>query len=551
MDANAWKAKGNEHFSAQRFPEAVEAFGKAIELDGANHVLFSNRSAAYASLKNYEAAKADAEKCVSLKPDWSKGYARLGAALHGLEMYEEAIGAYEQGLGLDATNDTLLSGLKSVQDDAAAAKKSDENASPFSQMFNASTMGKIAANPKLSPFLGEPDYVQKITTIVQNPALAQAFMSDKRIMTTVLILSGIDPDILGGGGAKAEPAAPAPKPAAEKPKPKSADPKKDLPPAMRLKEEGNALYKARDFEGALAKYKAAFAEDPENSTFLLNMTAVYFEQASYEKCIAECDLAVDHARERKDFTVVGKAMTRKASCLQKQGQYEEAMALFKKALLENRNAETLSKMEACEKEMRQKAEEAYFNPELAVKAKDEGNAFFKEDKFPEAVKCYDEAIKRNPKEHTFYSNRAAALLKLCAYEDVIRDCDKCLDIKPDFAKAFARKGHAYFWTKQYSKAVETYSDGLKADPASTECKEGYARAMAKIQEMATGEGDAEAAQRAMADPEIQGILQDSYMQMVLGEMQKDPKRINEYMKDPGISAKVNKLIMAGVLRVGK
>jgi hypothetical protein len=34
---------------------------------------------------------------VELKPDWSKGYSRLGAAYHGLQDWEEAIRAYEDG----------------------------------------------------------------------------------------------------------------------------------------------------------------------------------------------------------------------------------------------------------------------------------------------------------------------------------------------------------------------------------------------------------------------------------------------------------------------
>ena len=88
------------------------------------------------------------------------------------------------------------------------------------------------------------------------------------------------------------------------------------------------------------------------------------------------------------------------------------------------------------------------------------------------------------------------------------------------------------------------------DPTFQEAVEGKHKTMMKIQENATGEGDEEAAQRAMQDPEIQQILGDSYMQLVLSEMQKDPKKINDYMRDPGISAKLNKLIMAGILRVG-
>ena len=36
-------------------------------------------------------------QCVELKPDWPKGYSRLGAAHHGCEDYAQAVNAYEQG----------------------------------------------------------------------------------------------------------------------------------------------------------------------------------------------------------------------------------------------------------------------------------------------------------------------------------------------------------------------------------------------------------------------------------------------------------------------
>ncbi len=40
------QAKGNAAFSAGNFPEAIDFFSKAIEVDPKNHVLYSNRSAA-------------------------------------------------------------------------------------------------------------------------------------------------------------------------------------------------------------------------------------------------------------------------------------------------------------------------------------------------------------------------------------------------------------------------------------------------------------------------------------------------------------------------
>lgn len=60
-----------------------EKFSQAIELDPSNHVLYSNRSGAYASLKDWEKALDDATKVTEIKPDWAKGWGRKGTALHG------------------------------------------------------------------------------------------------------------------------------------------------------------------------------------------------------------------------------------------------------------------------------------------------------------------------------------------------------------------------------------------------------------------------------------------------------------------------------------
>ncbi|EYU26826.1 hypothetical protein MIMGU_mgv11b014132mg [Erythranthe guttata] len=82
--ADEAKAKGNAAFSAGNFDDAVAHFTDAIGLAPTNHVLYSNRSAAYASLNKFSEALSDAEKTVELKPDWGKGYSRLGAAHMGL-----------------------------------------------------------------------------------------------------------------------------------------------------------------------------------------------------------------------------------------------------------------------------------------------------------------------------------------------------------------------------------------------------------------------------------------------------------------------------------
>jgi len=115
MSAVEAKNKGNAAFSAGNFEEAITHFTEAIKLDPTNHVLYSNRSAAYASLKRYSEARADAEKTIELKPDWPRGYSRKGAACFGLSDFDEAIKTYQQGLQLEPTNEQMKQSLADAQ----------------------------------------------------------------------------------------------------------------------------------------------------------------------------------------------------------------------------------------------------------------------------------------------------------------------------------------------------------------------------------------------------------------------------------------------------
>jgi tetratricopeptide (TPR) repeat protein len=90
-------------------------FTEAIEIEPTNHILYSNRSAAYASKRDYQHALEDATKTTELKPDWAKGWGRKGAALHGLGDLVGANDAYEEGLKIDPNNAQNKSGLASVK----------------------------------------------------------------------------------------------------------------------------------------------------------------------------------------------------------------------------------------------------------------------------------------------------------------------------------------------------------------------------------------------------------------------------------------------------
>jgi stress-induced-phosphoprotein 1 len=102
------KEEGNNYFKERKYDLAIKAYSDALALtDVDSHLLFSNRSAAYTSMNAFAEAMSDAKKCIELKPEWSKGYFRLGKALYQNEEISEAFINFYHGLLLEPKSDEL------------------------------------------------------------------------------------------------------------------------------------------------------------------------------------------------------------------------------------------------------------------------------------------------------------------------------------------------------------------------------------------------------------------------------------------------------------
>jgi len=213
-------------------------------------------------------------------------------------------------------------------------------------------------------------------------------------------------------------------------------------------------------------------------------------------------------------------------------------------LLDDRNSKTLQLLKQAEKVREEIKIKEYINPELADKAKNEGNEFFKVGKFPEAIKCYSEAILRDPSNHVNYSNRAAAYTKVLALPEALKDADKCIELNPSFAKGYLRKGQAQFLMKEYKKCLETYQLGIELEPNNNELIQGIQKA---VQQINKGQDEDTVRKNVQNDPQLQQILQDPIMNQVLNDLKTDPKKAQAYLKDPTIRANLDKLIQAGII----
>jgi len=464
-------------------------------------------------------------------------------------------------------------------------------------MFGPEAMMKIAAHPKFSTYLTDPVFRGKLEALSRDPNALQTVLGmftgkgttekDPRMLEVIqFVLSsgmggmggmdtGEDEEFMGGGAqrdsysdtaaakqrAEKEKAEKAAKEKAEKEAAEEAndgltpeerkEKKRKIAEANAKKEEGNGHYKQRKFDDALIAYRAAQALCPEDITYLLNESAVHFELGDHATCIAVCKKAIDIGREvRSPFVTIAKVFARLGNAHYKRGELQEAVDAYESSMLEHRTDEVHEKLKKAKTELKKKAEMDYRDDGKAEEAKERGNDAFKKGDFDQAIKDYTEAIKRNPLEPKYFTNRAAAKAKRMDWQGSLEDANSALQLDPKNVKAMCKVGNAQFAQAQEYKAVETFKAALALEPDSEEAKEGLRRTYGKIEAQNADPARAEERRkRAMADPEIQMILADPMVNQVLSDAQKDPRSLSKALQNAGMREKILKLNAAGIISI--
>jgi len=289
-------------------------------------------------------------------------------------------------------------------------------------------------------------------------------------------------------------------------------------------------------------------------TFHSNKAAVHFGTKNWDAVIECCKEGIEVGKANyAPYMDRAKCLTRWGKALFKQGKMGEAIEKMKESQLEEYQKDTERLMKTWELEKRKADKLAYQSPELAQEAKDRGNGFFREQKFGEAVKEYEDAVKRDPHSAPIRNNLAAALCKVMDFNGAKREIDKALELDPKYVKAYARKGDVHVLMKENHKALEAYRTGLTLDTTNSACKEGERKVVGLINMGAKNMTEDEKKERAahgMADPEIQMILQDPVIRQVLQDFNEKPAAAQAVMRDPHVSTKIEKLIAAGVVQTG-
>jgi stress-induced-phosphoprotein 1 len=275
--AQVKKNEGNNFFKAKNYREAIAKYTEAIALDGTDVTFFSNRSACYAALEDWENAAEDGRQCIMVDNKFVKGYFRYALGLQNMNNFDGALDAVKRGLGIDSTNADLKKmsreideaiRMKKVESAISCAEgqlKSDDVAGAYKTIDNAL---------RLDP---QNDTLNSMMNRVR-PLYERA--EKKRVST--------------------------------------------LDPSEKIKEEGDNKFKAADFEGAIKTYTKCLDMIRDKTSELAlkcygNRAACYKQLSNFDGTIADCTSVL----EQKPDDV--KSLIRRAQAFEACERYKSAL----------------------------------------------------------------------------------------------------------------------------------------------------------------------------------------------------------------------------------
>ncbi|SOV01903.1 related to SGT2  len=193
--AEQLKAEGNKAMSAKDFGAAIEAYGKAIELNPNSPVYFSNRAAAFSQIGQHDQAIDDAKQASKIDPTFGKAYSRLGHALFSSGRFQEAVEAYSKGVEVDPTNEVLKKGLAASKEQVSSSSSSTgASASAPSASRDAVSSPSAGADAGAGTggfpnFGGGAGGMPDLASMMNNPMIAQMaqnLMSNPDSLTSLM-----------------------------------------------------------------------------------------------------------------------------------------------------------------------------------------------------------------------------------------------------------------------------------------------------------------------------------------------------------------------------
>jgi stress-induced-phosphoprotein 1 len=320
---------------------------------------------------------------------------------------------------------------------------------------------KLFTDPRTANMMKDPNFKNLIDFAMRDQkVLMQMIQTDPRFMAVFSVLTGIDlekmsEDVQKESQERKKEEEKKKKEEEEKKKKEEEEKKKkeeeekynamsveekkevdDHKKADEIKAKGNEEFKKKNYDEAIKYYQQAIDLYPKEMIYYLNSAKCYLEKKDYDKsielCKHVCENSYDFTRRATAFGIIGYAY-------RAQNKLDEALKAFEDSQMEKNDVRIKEAQKETLKLKKKLEEEAYINPEIAEEENKKANELYKAGKYPEALKVYEEAIKRNPKLPKYYTNRAQCYIKLMEFYQAIKDCECAIKIEPKTLKAYQKK----------------------------------------------------------------------------------------------------------------
>ncbi|KAI0834783.1 hypothetical protein F5Y06DRAFT_289537 [Hypoxylon sp. FL0890] len=328
--AEAHKADGNRFFKQKDYARAIAEYTSAIQLMPNEPTYLSNRAAAFMSDGQYGPALEDCQRAVDLDPHNPKYLLRLARIYTSLGRPEEAITTFGRIHPAPSTKDTasareMLHHVKAAQD---ALDRGTSGSMVLHALDQAEKLlGPGASKPRKWQLMRGYAYLKM--------GGANSFGEAQNVAMSLLRQNSQDPEALVLRGRALYAQGENDKAIQHFRKALTCDP--DFKDAIkwlrtvqkldRMKEEGNADYKAGRWQAAFDKYSAALEVDPSNrgtnSKLFQNRALCRLKLKQFKEAIADCEKAIS-----LDPTYT-KARKTKANALGQAERWEEAVREWK------------------------------------------------------------------------------------------------------------------------------------------------------------------------------------------------------------------------------
>eukprot|EP00198_Chlamydomonas_reinhardtii_P004839 XP_001694175.1 predicted protein [Chlamydomonas reinhardtii] len=510
------KAKGNEHFRAKEYVEAVELYTLALGLRGAagDAALFANRAAAYVKLSMWDCAETDCSAALEADPASYKSYVRRAAARLQLGKLMEAKADAETALALqpghvDATGlrERILKaleakGMKRMYEAAVAAIKEAGNMAFKAQQYvqaarQYSDALELAPDlqllyinrsmARLNNKLAREALVDACVAVALDPTSYKALHKRARAKVQLRLWQSACDDLLQCHDLIPAKDAKVTIEEHSDHEDEAGDDKPDIDPEEVEAMEADALRAVPQLRAAgeaaraawlqpaeaAAKYREALELDPTNVPVLCNLLMALNMQQRWPEteAVAAQLLQVVEGGDAADVAgFTSKALHRRSQARKCLGRLEEAAADLRRAL--DLNSGVSATRAQLELELKGDAG----NSEEAARLREEGNRLFGVGNYVRAGDLYSRSIRACAQNPAAYCNRAFVHLHLKRPADALLDAEAALEQSGGrYPKAQLRRALALRDLGRYAEAAETLAPLLEAQPGDAALQEEMAR----------------------------------------------------------------------------